>query len=151
MHRNLFNLSIFLFTDNPRALTRLSITKQFDLELISWCFANTSYIFRFLPVSLKIGYVPSVGTNDFLLLLYRFMPFLLDRLDYSPRSNYTAVIYVQIGAPMTPNVALYKLVKTISKSQFVDRVSISFQKGDLISKLIVLFFLFPADISFMGS
>lgn len=51
------------------------------------------------------------------------MPFLLDDVNLRIGDNYTAVIYVQIGAPLTPNNALYKLVKTITKSQFVDRVS----------------------------
>lgn len=51
------------------------------------------------------------------------MPFLLNTMGYEPRHNYTAVIYVQIGAHFSPNCALYKLVKTITKSQFVDRVS----------------------------
>jgi len=41
-----------------------------------------------------------------------------------PRHNYTAVIYVQIGAALGPNAALYKLVRTITKSQFVERVSL---------------------------
>lgn len=51
------------------------------------------------------------------------MPFLLDSMGVEPRYNYTAVIYVQIGSILGPNTALYKLIKTISKSQFVDRVS----------------------------
>lgn len=51
------------------------------------------------------------------------MPFLLNALGVEPRHNYTAVIYVQIGAALGPNAALYKLVRTITKSQFVDRVS----------------------------
>ncbi|XP_065366614.1 exostosin-1 isoform X2 [Calliphora vicina] len=50
------------------------------------------------------------------------MPFLLDDMNLRTRDNYTAVIYVQIGAPLGPNNALYKLVKTITKSQFVDRI-----------------------------
>lgn len=53
----------------------------------------------------------------------RYLPFLLDTFGLEPRHNYTAVIFVQIGVTLTPNVALYKLVKTITKSQFVDRVS----------------------------
>ncbi|KAH8394774.1 hypothetical protein KR222_005199 [Zaprionus bogoriensis] len=52
----------------------------------------------------------------------RFMPFLLNALGEEPRHNYTAVIYVQIGAALGPNAALYKLVRTITKSQFVDRI-----------------------------
>lgn len=52
------------------------------------------------------------------------MPFLLNAMGVEPRHNYTAVIYVQIGAALGPNAALYKLVRTITKSQFVDRVSI---------------------------
>ncbi|EDW32054.1 GL11446 [Drosophila persimilis] len=52
----------------------------------------------------------------------RFMPFMLNSMGAEPRHNYTAVIYVQIGAAMGPNAALYKLVKTITKSQFVDRI-----------------------------
>ncbi|XP_055855972.1 exostosin-1 [Episyrphus balteatus] len=52
----------------------------------------------------------------------RFMPFLLDSLGSEPRHNYTAVIYVQIGTVLTPNTALYKLVKSVTKSQFVDRI-----------------------------
>lgn len=57
------------------------------------------------------------------MIFCRFMPFLLDDVNLRIGNNYTAVIYVQIGAPLTPNNALYKLVKTITKSQFVDRVS----------------------------
>lgn len=53
------------------------------------------------------------------------MPFLLDYMNTGTRPNFTAVIYVQIGAPLTSSNALYKLVKTITKSQFVDRVSIT--------------------------
>lgn len=53
------------------------------------------------------------------------MPFLLNAMGVEPRHNYTAVIYVQIGAALGPNAALYKLVRTITKSQFVDRVSIN--------------------------
>ncbi|XP_067626852.1 exostosin-1 [Eurosta solidaginis] len=52
----------------------------------------------------------------------RYMPFLLDSLGVESRHNYTAVIYVQIGSMLGPNTALYKLIKTISKSQFVDRI-----------------------------
>ncbi|XP_018791954.1 PREDICTED: exostosin-1 [Bactrocera latifrons] len=52
----------------------------------------------------------------------RYMPFLLDSMGVEPRHNYTAVIYVQIGSILGPNTALYKLIKTISKSQFVDRI-----------------------------
>lgn len=51
------------------------------------------------------------------------MPFLLDVVGQEPRHNYTAVIFVQIGNAVTPNSALYRLVKAITKSQFVDRVS----------------------------
>ena len=56
------------------------------------------------------------------------MPYLLDALGSEPRNNYTAVIYVQIGAQLTQNAALYKLVKSITKSQFVDRVSSDLSK-----------------------
>jgi len=52
------------------------------------------------------------------------MPFLLNSMGAEPRHNYTAVIYVQIGAALGPNAALYKLVRTITKSQFVERVSL---------------------------
>ncbi|XP_053680878.1 exostosin-1 isoform X1 [Anopheles nili] len=51
-------------------------------------------------------------------------PFLLDQLGYLPGLNYTAVIFVQIGTQLTPNTALYKLVKSITKSQFVDKILI---------------------------
>jgi len=53
---------------------------------------------------------------------FRYMPFLLNSMGAEPRHNYTAVIYVQIGAALGPNAALYKLVRTITKSQFVERV-----------------------------
>ncbi|KAH8253390.1 hypothetical protein KR032_005261 [Drosophila birchii] len=52
----------------------------------------------------------------------RYMPFLLNSMGAEPRHNYTAVIYVQIGAALGPNAALYKLVRTITKSQFVERI-----------------------------
>ncbi|XP_037945940.1 exostosin-1-like [Teleopsis dalmanni] len=54
----------------------------------------------------------------------RYLPFQLDSLYMEPRHNYTAVIYVQIGAPLSTNSALYKLVRTIAKSQFVDKIII---------------------------
>lgn len=55
---------------------------------------------------------------------FRNMPYLLDMLGHQPGHNFTAVIFVQIGVTLTPNSALYRLVKSITKSQFVDRVSI---------------------------
>lgn len=51
------------------------------------------------------------------------MPYLLDILGHEPGHNFTAVIFVQIGVQLTPSSALYRLVKSITKSQFVDRVS----------------------------
>lgn len=53
----------------------------------------------------------------------RNMPYLLDILGHEPGHNFTAVIFVQIGVQLTPSAALYRLVKSITKSQFVDRVS----------------------------
>lgn len=50
------------------------------------------------------------------------MPFHMDIQDYQPGHNYTAIIFVQIGTSLTPNTALYRLVKSITRSQFVDRV-----------------------------
>uniref|UniRef100_A0A182NVB9 Glycosyl transferase 64 domain-containing protein n=1 Tax=Anopheles dirus TaxID=7168 RepID=A0A182NVB9_9DIPT len=55
---------------------------------------------------------------------HRRFPFLLDKLGYTPGLNYTAVIFVQIGTQLTPNTALYKLVKSITKSQFIDKILI---------------------------
>ncbi|XP_065089459.1 exostosin-1 [Ochlerotatus camptorhynchus] len=54
---------------------------------------------------------------------HRF-PFLLEGVGLRPGTNYTAVIFVQIGAQLTPSSALYKLVKSITKSQFVDKILI---------------------------
>jgi glucuronyl/N-acetylglucosaminyl transferase EXT1 len=54
----------------------------------------------------------------------RDLPFYLDRLGYEPRANFTAVIFVQVGQPINPTSALYKLVKSITKSQFVNRILI---------------------------
>ncbi|KAG5683893.1 hypothetical protein PVAND_013153 [Polypedilum vanderplanki] len=54
----------------------------------------------------------------------RDLPFYLDRLGYEPRANFTAVIFVQVGQPINPQSALYKLVKSITKSQFVNRILI---------------------------
>lgn len=51
------------------------------------------------------------------------LPFLLDSYGYDPGVNYTAVIFVQVGVQLTPNVALYKLVKSIGRSQFASKVS----------------------------
>lgn len=81
------------------------------------------------------------------------MPFLLDDINLRTRDNYTAVIYVQIGAPLGPNNALYKLVKTITKSQFVDRVSslrwlpfgLAFLIDDGISFRLQIIVLWAAD------
>lgn len=53
----------------------------------------------------------------------RYLPYLLEQLGMEPRHNFTSIIFVQIGVTLTPNAALYKLVKSITKSQFVDRVS----------------------------
>lgn len=53
------------------------------------------------------------------------MPFLLDILNKEPGHNFTAVIFVQIGVTLTPSSALYRLVKTITRSQYVARVSLS--------------------------
>jgi len=65
-----------------------------------------------------------------------------------PRHNYTAVIYVQIGAALGPNAALYKLVRTITKSQFVERVSLDspYCYGDKYSYYFSLFT--PRSLSF---
>lgn len=52
------------------------------------------------------------------------MPFLLDIANKEPGHNFTAVIFVQIGVTLTPSSALYRLVKTITRSQYVARVSI---------------------------
>lgn len=60
------------------------------------------------------------------------MPFLLETLGHEPGHNFTAVIFVQGGAAMTPTAALYKLVKSITKSQFVDSVSISISKQQIL-------------------
>nr|XP_029730852.1 exostosin-1 [Aedes albopictus] len=55
---------------------------------------------------------------------HRF-PFLLEGVGLRPGPNYTAVIFVQIGAQqLTVGSALYKLVKSITKSQFVDKILI---------------------------
>lgn len=55
----------------------------------------------------------------------RRLPFLLDPVGQRPGPNYTAVIFVQIGAAqLSPNTALYKLVRSITKSQFVDKILI---------------------------
>ncbi|XP_070506515.1 exostosin-1 [Chironomus tepperi] len=54
----------------------------------------------------------------------RDFPFYLDVLGYEPRSNYTAVVFVQVGQAINPSSALYKLVKSITKSQFVNRILI---------------------------
>ncbi|XP_031622046.1 exostosin-1 [Contarinia nasturtii] len=52
------------------------------------------------------------------------MPFLLDILNKEPGHNFTAVIFVQIGVTLTPSSALYRLVKTITRSQYVARIII---------------------------
>lgn len=52
------------------------------------------------------------------------MPYLLDVLNREPGHNFTAVIFVQIGVTLTPSAALYRLVKSITRSQYVARVSI---------------------------
>lgn len=51
-------------------------------------------------------------------------PFLLNSLGYEPNRNFTAVIFVQVGQALTPSSALYKLVKSVTKSQFVNRILI---------------------------
>lgn len=53
----------------------------------------------------------------------RRMPFQLDLLNLEPGHNFTAVIFVQIGVTLTPSAALYRLVKTVTRSQYVARVS----------------------------
>lgn len=59
-------------------------------------------------------------------------PFLLDQTGHQPKHNYTAVIYVQVGNVLTPTTALYRLVKAVTKSQFVDRVSAALFKPSLV-------------------
>uniref|UniRef100_A0A1L8E1L1 Putative glycosyl transferase family 64 domain protein n=1 Tax=Nyssomyia neivai TaxID=330878 RepID=A0A1L8E1L1_9DIPT len=54
----------------------------------------------------------------------RHMPFHMDIDDYQPGHNYTAIIFVQIGTSLTPNTALYRLVKSITRSLFVDGIII---------------------------
>lgn len=51
-------------------------------------------------------------------------PFLLNTLGFEPNGNFTAVIFVQVGQALTPSSALYKLVKSVTKSQFVNRILI---------------------------
>lgn len=51
------------------------------------------------------------------------MPFQLAASGQQPGHNFTAVVYVQIGATLTPNLALYRLVRSIAHSQFVNSVS----------------------------
>ncbi|CRK98107.1 CLUMA_CG011475, isoform A [Clunio marinus] len=51
-------------------------------------------------------------------------PFLLDLFGYQPKENFTAVIFVQIGQTLGPSSALFKLVKSITKSQYVNRILI---------------------------
>lgn len=73
-------------------------------------------------------------------IFQRFTPFLLDSMGEVPQQNYTAVVYVQIGAQLTPNSALYKLVKSITKSQFVDRVSrVSYVSSSSNNQLTISF------------
>lgn len=52
------------------------------------------------------------------------MPFLHHTLGYQPNDNFTAMIFVQIGTTLTPTSALYKLVKSVTKSQYVDKILI---------------------------
>jgi glucuronyl/N-acetylglucosaminyl transferase EXT1 len=54
----------------------------------------------------------------------RDFPFFLETLGYEPSANFTAVIFVQVGQSVNPSSALYKLVKSITKSQFVNRILI---------------------------
>lgn len=84
-------------------------------------------------------------------------PFLLDLAGHQPKHNYTAVIYVQVGNTLTPTSALYRLVKAVTKSQFVDRVSIAgllillplvISTGECCGSNFVLFDV--ADFNFMG-
>lgn len=52
------------------------------------------------------------------------MPYLLDTMGYEPGDNFTAVIFVQIGSQLTQQSALFKLVKNIIRSQFIDKILI---------------------------
>lgn len=52
------------------------------------------------------------------------LPFALAASGQQPGHNFTAVVYVQIGTALSPNVALYRLVRSISRSQFVNSVSV---------------------------
>lgn len=51
------------------------------------------------------------------------MPFQLDLLNQEPGHNFTAVIFVQIGFTLTPNTALYRLIKSITKSRYIAKVN----------------------------
>lgn len=71
---------------------------------------------------------------------HRF-PFLLEGVGLRPGPNYTAVIFVQIGAQqLTAGSALYKLVKSITKSQFVDKVT---RVGDSLNLYSINEYSFP--------
>lgn len=64
------------------------------------------------------------------------MPFFLDILNKEPGHNFTAVIFVQVGVTLTPSAALYRLVKTITRSQYVARVSVWNMQWNCIRNLI---------------
>lgn len=58
-------------------------------------------------------------------------------LGTSPGDSVTAVVYVTRGGPLTNTNPLYKLIRNISKSQFVARVS---QKKIIISLIKIGYF-----------
>lgn len=77
------------------------------------------------------------------------MPYLLDILGHEPGHNFTAVIFVQIGVQLTPSSALYRLVKSITKSQFVDRVSTTDSRQNVemitLNSLLQLIIIWASD------
>ena len=80
----------------------------------------------------------------------RDYPFLLDLTGHEPKANYTAVIYVQVGNALTPTSALYRLVKAVTKSQFVDRVSVRRSYGPAPPATWLTVSASVSDFNFMG-
>jgi hypothetical protein len=53
----------------------------------------------------------------------RHYPFYLDMLGAEPDSQFTAVIYSQLGGPAVSTSPLYRLIRNIARSRYVARVS----------------------------
>lgn len=54
------------------------------------------------------------------------------QIDYTDVDGFTAIIYCQLGLPLTPSAPLYRLVTNIARSKYVSKVIIHSLFNNLI-------------------